>query len=63
MLIRFALQRARTAREAIQVMTSLTEKYGYRSTGETFSIADWKLMARSTHGNAQYQLSKQGSHL
>ena len=40
MLIRFALQRAKTAREAIQVMTSLTEKYGYCSTGETFSIAD-----------------------
>ena len=39
-LIYIALQRARTAREAIQVMTSLVEKYGYRSSGETFSVAD-----------------------
>ena len=35
-----ALQRAKTAREAINVMTSLVEKYGYGSTGESFSIAD-----------------------
>jgi len=39
-LMRLALERARTAREAIEVMTSLVEEYGYRSTGETFSIAD-----------------------
>ncbi len=34
------LQRAKTAREAIDVMTSLVEKYGYGSSGESFSIAD-----------------------
>ncbi|MFH2037564.1 MAG: C69 family dipeptidase, partial [Candidatus Zixiibacteriota bacterium] len=39
-LIYFALQRAKTAREAIAVMTSLVKDYGYRSTGESFSIAD-----------------------
>ncbi len=37
-----ALERAKTARGAIKVMTDLVEKYGYRSTGETFSIADKK---------------------
>ena len=39
-LIFIALQRSRTAREAIEVMTSLVEKYGYWSEGESFSIAD-----------------------
>ena len=39
-LMVLALQRAKTAREAIQVMTDLTEKYGYESEGESFSIAD-----------------------
>ena len=39
-LMHFALQRSRTAREAIAVMTGLAEEYGYRSTGESFSIGD-----------------------
>ena len=39
-LIYITLQRAKTAREAIDIMTSLVEKYGYYSSGETFSIAD-----------------------
>lgn len=39
-LIYITLQRARTAREAIKVMTDLVNEYGYRSTGESFSIAD-----------------------
>lgn len=39
-LIYVTLQRARTAREAIKVMTSLVERYGYYSGGESFSIAD-----------------------
>lgn len=39
-LIYVALQRSRTAREAIQVMTDLVERYGYYSSGESFSIAD-----------------------
>jgi dipeptidase len=37
-----ALQRAKTARQAIKVMTDLVQEYGYRSTGESFSIADSK---------------------
>ncbi len=39
-LIYIALQRSRTAREAIHVMTSLVEQYGYCSEGETFTICD-----------------------
>ncbi|MBN2227861.1 MAG: C69 family dipeptidase [candidate division Zixibacteria bacterium] len=39
-LIDLALQRAKTAREAITVMTDLVAEYGYNSSGETFSIAD-----------------------
>jgi dipeptidase len=39
-LIYIALQRAKTAREALSVMTGLVEKYGYASEGESFSIAD-----------------------
>jgi len=39
-LIYITLQRARTAREAIDVMTSLVRDYGYASEGESFSIAD-----------------------
>lgn len=41
-LIYITLQRAKSAREAIDVMTSLVAKYGYYSTGESFSIADSK---------------------
>ena len=39
-LIYITLQRARTAREAIKLMDELTQKYGYYSEGESFSIAD-----------------------
>lgn len=39
-LIYITLERCKTAREAIRTMTDLVEKYGYASTGETFSIAD-----------------------
>lgn len=39
-LMYLALQRAKTAREAITVMTTLAEKYGYNSEGETFTICD-----------------------
>ena len=39
-LIYIGLQRARTAREAIDVIVSLANEYGYPSEGETFSIAD-----------------------
>ena len=41
-LMLLALQRARTAREAIKVMTDLVEEHGYRSEGESISIADTK---------------------
>ena len=37
-LIYITLQRAKNAREAIDVMTSLVEQYGYNSEGETFTI-------------------------
>ena len=39
-LIYIALERARTAREAIQIMVSLVDEFGYASEGESFSIAD-----------------------
>ena len=39
-LIYIALQRSKTAREAIKVMTDLVAKYGYASEGESFSIGD-----------------------
>lgn len=39
-LIYITLQRAKTAREAIKVMTQLVNDYGYASEGESFSIAD-----------------------
>ena len=39
-LIQIALERATNARDAIKVMTDLVEKYGYASSGESFSVAD-----------------------
>ena len=39
-LIYVTLQRSRTAKEAIKVMTDLVKEYGYYSSGESFSIAD-----------------------
>ena len=39
-LIYVALQRSRSAKEAIKVMTDLVKEYGYYSSGESFSIAD-----------------------
>ncbi len=39
-LMELALLRASTAREAIKVITTLVEQYGYGSEGESFSIAD-----------------------
>ena len=37
-LMALGLQRAKTAREAIKVMTDLVARYGYSSEGESFSI-------------------------
>ncbi len=39
-LIQIALERSKSAREAIDVMTDLVDKYGYASSGESFSIID-----------------------
>ncbi len=39
-LMYIALERAKTAREAIDVITKIVDEYGYASTGESFSIAD-----------------------
>ena len=39
-LIYVTLQRAKTAREAIKIMSELVTEYGYYSSGESFSIAD-----------------------
>ena len=39
-LIYIALQRSKTAREALSVMTTLAETYGYYSEGETFTLCD-----------------------
>ncbi len=39
-LMYIALERARTAREAVTVITSLVTEHGYASTGESISISD-----------------------
>ncbi len=39
-LMYIALQRSKSAREAIHIIITLTDKYGYYSSGESFSIAD-----------------------
>ena len=39
-LMFIALERSKTAREAIKVMADLVEEYGYGSDGESFSISD-----------------------
>ena len=39
-LIYIALERCKTAREALRCMTDLATRYGYASSGETFTLAD-----------------------
>ena len=39
-LMKIALQRSKTAREAIRVMTELVAQYGYATSGESFSVSD-----------------------
>ncbi len=39
-LIYIALQRSKSAREAITIMTDLVKNFGYASSGESFSISD-----------------------
>lgn len=41
-LMYIALQRAKSAREAISIITTLANEYGYASTGESISVADKK---------------------
>jgi dipeptidase len=55
-LMTIALERAKTAREAVQIMGAIAEKYGFASPGESFSVADpkevWLLeMVGSGKGN------------
>lgn len=57
-LMFLALQRAKTAREAIKVMVELVEQYGYASSGESFSIGDpnevWILEMIAKRTNLKY---------
>jgi len=39
-LMKIALQRSKTAREAIKVMTELVAQFGYATSGESFSVSD-----------------------
>jgi dipeptidase len=39
-LMKIGLQRSKTARDMIRIMTGLVEQYGYASGGESFSISD-----------------------
>lgn len=65
-LIYIALQRARTAREAIDVIVELANTYGYASSGESFSIADpneaWimELIGKGFAPDAQGENSRKG---
>lgn len=58
-LIYIALQRSRTAKEALQIMTDLVAKYGYASSGESFSVCDkneaWilEMIGKGTSENGQ----------
>ena len=60
-LMFLAVQRSKNAREAIKVIAELIEKYGYASSGESFSIGDknevW-IMELIGKGNNRQQDSK-----
>ena len=66
-LIYITLQRAKTAREAIKVMTELVAEYGYSSGGESFSIADkdevWimEMIGKGTKLNAKGKNENKGA--
>ena len=59
-LMYIGLQRSKTAREAIRIMTSLAETYGYNSEGETFTIADpneaWLLEMQGCGGDKKQKV-------
>jgi hypothetical protein len=46
--MRIGLQRSKTAREMIKVMTDLVARYGYATSGESFSIS---MPTKLDHGN------------
>jgi dipeptidase len=62
-LMYLALQRSKTAREAIRVISQLVEEYGYASEGESFSISDkneaW-IMEIIGKGSPQVSKDKKG---
>jgi len=57
-LMFLAIQRSKNAREAIKVIAQLTEKYGYASSGESFSIGDpnevWIMEITGKGNNRQF---------
>ncbi|HVP92006.1 MAG TPA: C69 family dipeptidase, partial [Terriglobales bacterium] len=58
MLRRLMAEKARTAREAVEIAGELVEKYGYRGSGRTYSVADkdeaWMIaVIRGRHWFAQ----------
>lgn len=59
-LMYLGLQRSKTAREAIKVMTELVDKYGYNSGGESFTIADpnevWIMEMMGCGGDAKQKV-------
>lgn len=63
-LMFLALQRSKTAREAIKVMAELVEQYGYASDGESFSVGDpnevwiFEMVAKKTNMKADKKTKK-----
>lgn len=59
-LMYLGLQRSKTAREAIKVMSELVDKYGYNSSGESFTIADpnevWIMEMMGCGGDAKQKV-------
>jgi hypothetical protein len=66
-LIWITLQRASSAREAIKIMNDLAYTYGYKDTGETFSIADkdevWMMdfIGKGKHGKGAVWVAATGT--
>jgi dipeptidase len=61
-LMFLAIQRAKNAREAVKVIAELIEKYGYASSGESFSIGDpnevWIMELIGKGNNRQFDSDK-----
>ena len=57
-LMRLALQRCSTAREAIRCMAELVEEYGYNSSGETLTVCDFPLEKRSKNSISSKNFKK-----